>query len=167
MPSSYVLVSRALLICGALSYGDAEDHGDSFLSMPSTDPINRRSGEYGSKLTKFLPECIGRTTSDAVLAEGRKHHSQVEDRPFQNGQGTLGDTGHGSTTLLGGSVNDGWTEFATATSEFATGTDDATIVGDAQTNLVNGFTDQCRENTCDRVQSGTDAQLQSLGRRRR
>lgn len=145
---------QSIDLATSLSYRDAEDHGDSLLSMPSADTINRRVREYGSKLTEFLPECIEGTEADAVLADGTKCHSQDPDRSYQTVQATLGDTGADSTTLLDVSVNGDWDDIATSLTDIAAVTDDTTVVSDAADGLVNGFTDVCRDHQHDLVHSG-------------
>jgi len=64
----------------SLSYRDAANHGDSFVSMPSPTTINRRAKKYGHKLKQFLPDCVAGTNADAVIPDGTKCHSQDDDR---------------------------------------------------------------------------------------
>jgi len=75
----------------SLSYRDAANHGDSFVSMPSPTTINRRAKKYGHKLKQFLPDCVAGTDADAVIPDGTKCHSQDDDRSSHSVQATLGE----------------------------------------------------------------------------
>jgi len=97
----------------SLSYRDAANHGDSFVSMPSPTTINRRAKKYGHKLKQFLPDCVAGTDADAVIPDGTKCHSQDDDRSSHSRQATLGeDTAEESRSLLDLSVNADWDETA-------------------------------------------------------
>jgi hypothetical protein len=109
------IAAKSVDLATSLSYRDAADHGDSFVSMPSPTTINRRAKEYGSKLKQFLPECLAGEDADAVVADGTKCHSQEQDRSSHSVQATLGeDTADESRTLLDLSVNTDWDDTAAA-----------------------------------------------------
>ena len=94
--------------------------------MPSPTTINRRAKEHGSKLKQFLPDCVGGTDADAVIADGTKCHSQDEDRSYHSVQITLGeDTAEGSRSLPDLSVNVDWDETAADLDDINAVTDDA------------------------------------------
>jgi len=110
----------------SLSYRDAANHGDSFVSMPSPTTINRRAKKYGHKLKQFLPDCVAGTDADAVIPDGTKCHSQDDDRSSHSVQATLGeDTAEEeSRSLLDLSVNADWDETAAELDDIGAVTDD-------------------------------------------
>jgi len=74
------IAAKSVDLATSLSYRDAANHGDSFVSMPSPTTINRRAKKYGHKLKQFLPDCVAGTDADAVIPDGTKCHSQDDDR---------------------------------------------------------------------------------------
>ena len=139
----------------SLSYRDATDHGDGFVSMPSPATINRRVKEYGRKLKQFLPERLTGAEADAIVADGTKCHSQDDDRTYHSVQATLGeDTAEESRSLLDLSVNADWAETATELDEMDAVTDDAAVVSDADDGIVTAFTDESRDHQLDLVHVG-------------
>jgi len=74
------IAAKSVDLATSLSYRDAANHGDSFVSMPSPTTINRRAKKYGHKLKQFLPDCVAGTNADAVIPDGTKCHSQDDDR---------------------------------------------------------------------------------------
>jgi len=134
----------------SLSYRDAANHGDSFVSMPSPTTINRRAKKYGHKLKQFLPDCVAGTDADAVIPDGTKCHSQDDDRSSHSVQATLGeDTAEESRSLLDLSVNADWDETAAELDDIGAVTDDATVVSDADSGIVTAFTDENRDHQLD------------------
>ena len=149
------IAAKSVDLATSLSYRDAADHGDGFVSMPSPDTINRRAKEYGTKLKQFLPDCVGGTDADAVIADGTKCHSQDKDRSYHSVQATLGeDTAEDSHSLLDLSVNANWDETAAALDDINAVTDDAAVVSDADTSIVTAFTNENREHQLDLVHVG-------------
>jgi len=139
----------------SLSYRDAANHGDSFVSMPSPTTINRRAKKYGHKLKQFLPDCVAGTDADAVIPDGTKCHSQDDDRSSHSVQATLGeDTAEESRSLLDLSVNADWDETAAELDDIGAVTDDATVVSDADNGIVTAFTDENRDHQLDLVHVG-------------
>jgi len=139
----------------SLSYRDAANHGDSFVSMPSPTTINRRAKKYGHKLKQFLPDCVAGTDADAVIPDGTKCHSQDDDRSSHSVQATLGeDTAEESRSLLDLSVNADWDETAAELDDIGAVTDDATVVSDADSGIVTAFTDENRDHQLDLVHVG-------------
>jgi len=59
------IAAKSVDLATDLSYRDAADHGDGFVSMPSPTTINRRVREYGSKLKRHLPDCITGTAEES------------------------------------------------------------------------------------------------------
>jgi len=55
----------------SLSYRDAANHGDSFVSMPSPTTINRRARNTACKLKQFLPDCVAGTTLTPSFLTGQ------------------------------------------------------------------------------------------------
>jgi hypothetical protein len=144
------IAAKSVDLATSLSYRDAADHGDSFVSMPSPTTINRRAKEYGSKLTQFLPECLAGEDADAVVADGTKCHSQEHDRSYHSVQATLGeDTTDESRTLLDLSVNTDWDDTAAELDDIDAVTDDATVVSDADEDIIEAFTDETRQHQLD------------------
>jgi hypothetical protein len=147
--------AKSVDLATSLSYRDAADHSDGFVSMPSPTTINRRAKEYGSKLKEFLPDYLSGNEADAVLADGTKCHSQDSDRSYHSVQATLQeDTSEESTTLLDLSVKTEWNETASALNDIDAVTDDATLVSDADTSIVDAFTDDNRDHQLDLVHVG-------------
>jgi len=139
----------------SLSYRDAANHGDSFVSMPSPTTINRRAKKYGHKLKQFLPDCVAGTDADAVIPDGTKCHSQDDDRSSHSVQATLGeDTAEESRSLLDLSVNADWDETAAELDDIGAVTDDATVVSDADSGIVTAFTDENRDHQARSVHVG-------------
>jgi len=150
------IAAKSVDLATSLSYREAADHGDGILSkMPSPTTINRRVKEYGTKLKQFLPECIADTDADAVLADGTKCHSQDDGRSYHSVQATLGeDTDDHSRSLLDLSVNAEWDETAADLDDVDAVTDDAAVVSDADSGIVNAFTDEHRDHQLDLVHVG-------------
>jgi hypothetical protein len=150
------IAAKSVDLATSLSYREAADHGDGILSkMPSPSTINRRAKEYGSKLKEFLPGCVAETDADAVLADGTKCHSQDDDRSYHSVQATLGeDTDNHSRSLLDLSVNAEWAETAADLDDVDAVTDDAAVVSDADSGIVNAFTDEDRDHQLDLVHVG-------------
>lgn len=69
------IAAKSADLATLLSYREAADHGDGFVSMPSPTTINRRVKEYGSKLKEFLLEHLTDAESDAVIPDGTKFYS--------------------------------------------------------------------------------------------
>jgi secreted trypsin-like serine protease len=69
------IAAKSVDLATSLSYRDAAEHGDGFVSMPSPTTINRRAREYGSKLKQFLPDCVAEPNATAVVADGTNCHS--------------------------------------------------------------------------------------------
>jgi len=146
---------KSVDLATSLSYRDAADHGDGFVSMPSPTTINRRAKEYGSKLKQFLPDCLADTDADAVIPDGTKCYSQDDDRSYQSVQATLGeDIAEESRSLLDLSVNADWDETAAELDDIDAVTDDATVVSDAEKGIVTAFTDEHRDHQLDLVHVG-------------
>jgi hypothetical protein len=149
------IAAKSVDLATDLSYRDAADHGDGFVSMPSPTTINRRVREYGNKLKQHLPDCITGTDADAVVADSTKCHSQDEDRSYHSIQATLGeDTAEESHSLLDLSVNADWNETAAKLDNIDAVTDDATVVSDADEGIVTAFTDETRDHQLDLVHVG-------------
>jgi hypothetical protein len=149
------IAAKSVDLATDLSYRDAADHGDGFVSMPSPTTINRRVREYGSKLKQHLPDCITGTDADAVVADSTKCHSQDEDRSYHSIQATLGeDTAEESRSLLDLSVNADWNETAAKLDNIDAVTDDATVVSDADEGIVTAFTDEHSDHQLDLVHVG-------------
>ena len=149
------IAAKSVDLATSLSYRDAADHGDGFVSMPSPTTINRRAKEYGTKLKEFLPDRLAGSDADAVLADGTKCHSQDGDRSYHSVQATLGEnTAEGSRTLLDLSVNADWDETASGLDEINAVTDDATVVSDAEDGIATAFTDESRTHQLDLVHVG-------------
>jgi len=149
------IAAKSTDLATSLSYRDAADHGDGFVSMPSPSTINRRVKEYGSKLKQFLPERVSGTEADAVIPDGTKCHSQDDDRTYHSVQATLGeDTDEESRSLLDLSVNADWDETASELDEMDAVTDDAAVVSDADDGIVTAFTDENRVHQLDLVHVG-------------
>jgi hypothetical protein len=149
------IAAKSVDLATDLSYRDAADHGDGFVSMPSPTTINRRVREYGSKLKQHLPDCITGTDADAVIADSTKCHSQDEDRSYHSIQATLGeDTAEESRSLLDLSVNADWNETAAKLDNIDAVTDDATVVSDADEGIVTAFTDEHSDHQLDLVHVG-------------
>jgi len=149
------IAAKSTDLATSLSYRDAADHGDGFVSMPSPSTINRRVKEYGSKLKQFLPERVSGTEADAVIPDGTKCHSQDDDRTYHSVQATLGeDTDEESRSLLDLSVNADWDETASELDEIDAVTDDAAVVSDADDGIVTAFTDENRVHQLDLVHVG-------------
>jgi len=137
------IAAKSVDLATSLSYRDAANHGDSFVSMPSPTTINRRAKKYGHKLKQFLPDCVAGTDADAVIPDGTKCHSQDDDRSSHSVQATLGeDTAEESRSLLDLSVNADWDETAAELDDIGAVTDDATVVSDADSGIVTAFTDE-------------------------
>jgi len=140
------IAAKSVDLATSLSYRDAANHGDSFVSMPSPTTINRRAKKYGHKLKQFLPDCVAGTDADAVIPDGTKCHSQDDDRSSHSVQATLGeDTAEESRSLLDLSVNADWDETAAELDDIGAVTDDATVVSDADSGIVTAFTDENRD----------------------
>ncbi|MFT4957764.1 MAG: hypothetical protein ACI9EZ_001082, partial [Halobacteriales archaeon] len=138
--------AKSVDLATSLSYRDAADHGDGFPSMPSPTTINRRAREYGNKLKQFLPERLCSEDAESVIADATKCHSQDDDRSYHSVQATLGeDAAADSRTLLDLSVNADWDETATDLDDIDAVTDDATVVSDADEDIVEAFSDECRQ----------------------
>jgi hypothetical protein len=149
------IAAKSVDLATSLSYRDAADHGDGFVSMPSPSTINRRAKEYGSKLKQFLPDCVADTNADAVIPDATKCHSQDDDRSYHSVQATLGeDTAEESRSLLDLSVNADWDETAADLDDIDAVTDDATVVSDAENSIVTAFTDDTRDHQLDLVHVG-------------
>ncbi len=149
------IAAKSVDLATDLSYRDATDHGDGFVSMPSPTTINRRAREFGSKLKQSLPDWVAGTEADAVVADGTKCHSQDEDRTYHSIQATLGeDAGEESRSLLDLSVNAEWDETADELEKIDAVTDDATLVSDADDGIVTAFTDENGEHQLDLVHVG-------------
>jgi len=147
--------ARAVDLATSLSYRDAADHGDGFVSMPSPTTINRRVQEYGATLKEYLPDCVSGTDADAVIADGTKCHSQDEDRSYHSVEATLGeDTDNESRSLLDLSVNADWDDIAADLDEIGAIGDDATLVSDSERGLTTAFTDDQRDHQLDLVHVG-------------
>lgn len=147
--------AKSVDLATSLSYRDAAEHGDGFVSMPSPTTINRRAKEYGSKLKEFLPDCVAGMDADAVVADSTKCYSQDEDRSYHAVQATLGeDTADDSRSLLDLSVNTVWDEIAAELDDVDAVTDDAAVVSDADDRIVTAFTDDTREHQLDLVHVG-------------
>jgi len=144
------IAAKSVDLATSLSYRDAANHGDSFVSMPSPTTINRRAKKYGHKLKQFLPDCVAGTDADAVIPDGTKCHSQDDDRSSHSVQATLGeDTAEESRSLLDLSVNADWDETAAELDHIGAVTDDATVVSDADSGIVTAFTDENRDHRFD------------------
>jgi hypothetical protein len=142
--------AKSVDLATSLSYRDAADHGDGFPSMPSPTTINRRAREYGNKLKQFLPERLCSEDAESVIADATKCHSQDDDRSYHSVQATLGeDAAADSRTLLDLSVNADWDETATDLDDIDAVTDDATVVSDADEDIVEAFSDECRQHQLD------------------
>lgn len=139
-----------------LSYRDAADDSDGIERMPSRTTINRRVKEYGHKLGEFLSETLAERGAETVIADGTKCHSQEDDTAFNNVHVTLGEDtgGEESRTLLDVSVDEPWEGTATDLHENEAVTDEATIVSDAEDELVEAFTDQKHGHQLDLVHVG-------------
>ena len=149
------IAAKSVDLATSLSYRDAAEHGDGFVSMPSPTTINRRAREYGSKLKQFLPDCVAETNATAVVADGTNCHSQDDERSYHSVQATLGDdTTTESRSLLDLSVNADWDETADELDEINAVTDDATVVSDADKGIVTAFTDERRDHQLDLVHVG-------------
>ena len=149
------IAAKSVDLATSLSYRDAADHGDGFVSMPSPSTINRRVKKYGSKLKQFLPERVSGTEADAVIPDGTKCHSQDDGRTYHSVQATLGeDTDDESHSLLDLSVNTDWDETASELDEADVVTDDATVVSDGEESIVTAFTDENRNHQLDLVHVG-------------
>mgnify|MGYP000347922660 FL=1 len=149
------IAAKSVDLATSLSYRDATDHGDGFVSMPSPTTINRRAREYGGKLKQFLPDCVAATEADAVIPDGTKCHSQDDDRSYHSVQATLGeDTAEESRSLLDLSVNADWDETAADLDDIDAVTDDATVVSDADDGIVTAFTDEHSDHQLDLVHVG-------------
>jgi len=149
------IAAKSVDLATSLSYRDATEHGDGFVSMPSPTTINRRAREYGSKLKQFLPDCVAETNATAVVADGTNCHSQDDERSYHSVQATLGDdTTTESRSLLDLSVNADWDETADELDEINAVTDDATVVSDADKGIVTAFTDERRDHQLDLVHVG-------------
>lgn len=149
------IAAKSIDLATSLSYRDAADHGDGFVSMPSPTTINRRAKDYGSKLKQFLPDCVAETDADAVIPDGTKCHSQDDDRSYHSVQATLGEnTAEESRSLLDLSVNANWDETAAELDDIDAVTDDATVVSDAEEGIVTAFTDERRDHQLDLVHVG-------------
>jgi len=149
------IAAKSVDLATSLSYRDAANHGDSFVSMPSPTTINRRAKKYGHKLKQFLPDCVAGTDADAVIPDGTKCHSQDDDRSSHSVQATLGeDTAEESRSLLDLSVNADWDETAAELDDIGAVTDDATVVSDADSGIVTAFTDENRDHQLDLVHVG-------------
>ena len=149
------IAAKSVDLATSLSYRDAAEHGDGFVSMPSPTTINRRAREYGSKLKQFLPDCVAETNATAVVADGTNCHSQDGERSYHSVQATLGDdTTTESRSLLDLSVNADWDETADELDEINAVTDDATVVSDADKGIVTAFTDERRDHQLDLVHVG-------------
>jgi len=75
------IAAKSVDLATSLSYRDAANHGDSFVSMPSPTTINRRAKKYGHKLKQFLPDCVAGCDADAVIPDGTKS-PQPRRRPL-------------------------------------------------------------------------------------
>ncbi|AHG02555.1 transposase (plasmid) [Halobacterium sp. DL1] len=149
------IAAKSVDLATSLSYRDAADHGDGFVSMPSPTTINRRAKKYGHKLKQFLPDCVADTDADTVIPDGTKCHSQDDDRSSHSVQATLGeDTAEESRSLLDLSVNADWDETAAELDDIGAVTDDATVVSDADSGIVTAFTDEARDHQLDLVHVG-------------
>ncbi|ACM57827.1 transposase (ISH6) [Halorubrum lacusprofundi ATCC 49239] len=149
------IAAKSVDLATSLSYRDAANHGDSFVSMPSPTTINRHAKKYGHKLKQFLPDCVAGTDADAVIPDGTKCHSQDDDRSSHSVQATLGeDTAEESRSLLDLSVNADWDETAAELDDIGAVTDDATVVSDADSGIVTAFTDENRDHQLDLVHVG-------------
>jgi hypothetical protein len=123
--------------------------------MPSATTINRCARAYGSKLKQFLPDCVADTEADAVIPDGKKCHSQNDDRSYHSVQATLGeDTAKESRSLLDLSVNADWDRTAANLNDVDAVTDDATVVSDAEEGIVTAFTDEHSDHQLDLVHVG-------------
>ena len=149
------IAAKSVDLATSLSYRDAADHGDGFVSMPSPTTINRRVRRYGGKLKQFLPDCVAETDADAVIPDGTQCYSQDDDRVYHSVQATLGaDTTEESRSLLDLSVNADWDETAADLDDIGAVTDDATVVSDAEKGIVTAFTDENRTHQLDLVHVG-------------
>ena len=149
------IVAKSVDLATSLSYRDAADHGDGFVSMPSPTTINRRVKEYGNKLKEFLPERLSGTEADAVIPDGTKCHSQDDDRAYHSVQATLGEnTAEESRSLLDLSVNADWEETAAELDDIDAVTDDATVVSDGDDGIATAFTDESHDHQLDLVHVG-------------
>jgi len=149
------IAAKSVDLATSLSYRNAADHGDGFVSMPSPSTINRRVREYGDKLKKFLPERLSGTEADAIIPDGTKCHSQDNDRAYHAVQATLGeDTADESRSLLDLSVNADWDDTAAELDEVDAVTDDATVVSDGDDAMVTAFTNENRDHQLDLVHVG-------------
>jgi len=149
------IAAKSVDLATSLSYRDAADHGNGFVSMPSPRTINRRVKKYGSKLMQFLPERVSGTEADAVIPDRTKCHSQDENRTYHSVQATLGeDTDNESRSPLDLSVNTDWDETASELDEEDAVTDDATVVSDGEESIVTALTDENRNHQLDLVHVG-------------
>jgi len=98
------IAAKSVDLATSLSYRDAANHGDNFVSMPSPTTINRRAKKYGHKLKQFLPDCVAGTNADAVIPDGTKCHSQDDDRSSHSRPSNARRRHRRRVTLPAGSV---------------------------------------------------------------
>ncbi|GCF15399.1 hypothetical protein Harman_33340 [Haloarcula mannanilytica] len=59
------IAAKSVDLATSLSYRGTTDHDDGiFQRMPSPTTINRRAKKYGSKLKRFLPDCVAGKDAD-------------------------------------------------------------------------------------------------------
>lgn len=145
------LSARAVDLATKLSYRDAASAGDGFEKMPSPDTIRRRVKAHGKKLSQFLSDRISETEADTVIPDGTKCHSQDDNRAQHEVQLTLAEDAEESRSVLDVSVNAGWDEIADSLDEKNAVTDDAAVVSDGESCLVNAFTEETRTHQRDLV----------------
>jgi len=169
------IAAKSVDLATSLSYRDAANHGDSFVSMPSPTTINRRARNTATSSNSSFQTVSLARDADAVIPDGTKCHSQDDDRSSHSVQATLGeDTAEESRSLLDLSVNADWDETAAELDDIGAVTDDATVVSDADSGIVTAFTDENRDHQLDLVHVGRtlgytlwDDGVFSLDRRKR
>jgi len=148
------IAAKSVDLATSLSYRDAANHGDSFVSMPSPTTINRRAKKYGHKLKQFLPDCVAGTDADAVILTGQSATAKTTTaRPTPSSNARRRHRRR-VTLLLDLSVNADWDETAAELDDIGAVTDDATVVSDADSGIVTAFTDENRDHQLDLVHVG-------------
>jgi len=125
------IAAKSVDLATSLSYRDAANHGDSFVSMPSPTTINRRARNTAQAQTVPSRLCRWHRTLTPSFLTGQSATAKTTTaRPTPSKQRSA-NTAEESRSLLDLSVNADWDETAAELDDIGAVTDDATVVSDA------------------------------------
>jgi len=148
------IAAKSVDLATSLSYRDAANHGDSFVSMPSPTTINRRARNTAtSSNSSFQTVSLARTLTPSFLTGQSATAKTTTARPTPSSNARRRHRRR-VTLLLDLSVNADWDETAAELDDIGAVTDDATVVSDADNGIVTAFTDENRDHQLDLVHVG-------------